>query len=173
MTYLEEKVIMKQSLFFILLSVMLVVPAMAEDMTMAKAQGDRIWITSATAAAGDQVTVDLMIENTMTEVDAVTLTLTYDTSKLQFVDWADGSLDPGWVMFNINEKNIGEISIGGFCVKTSIQKGSKGSLAQLNFKVKGDAAGYSYITLDKIRDDLEGFNYENGKIQVQGAALSQ
>ncbi|HPQ39270.1 MAG TPA: cohesin domain-containing protein [bacterium] len=164
---------MKRNLFFILLSVMIVVPAMAEDMSMVKAQGDRIWISSDTAAPGEQVTVDLMIENAMTEVDAVTLTVTYDTSKLQFVDWADGSLDPGWVMFNINEKNIGEISIGGFCVKTSIQKGSKGSLARLNFKVKSDADGYSYITLDKIRDDLEGFNFENGKIEVKGAALSQ
>ncbi|MBN1296249.1 hypothetical protein JXA80_05680 [bacterium] len=159
---------MKRILFFMLTVVMLVLPAMAETMNLT-AQGDRIWISSATAAAGDLVTVDLMIENAKTEVDAITLSISYDTSKLQFVDWADGELDPNWVMFNVNEKSIGEISVGGFCVKTAIQTGSKGSIARLNFKVKADVSGSGTISLDKIRDDVETFTSENGQITIAGA----
>ena len=91
----------------------------AEDAVLQEtsgSQGDRLWLTSASGAPGDVVTVDVMLETAATEVDAVTITLKYDTSKIQYVDWADGSLNPGWVMFNVNEKSDGEISIGGFCV---------------------------------------------------------
>ncbi|MCD4654116.1 cohesin domain-containing protein [bacterium] len=165
---------MKRNLCLVLLAVLLVVPVMAVDESkIDQAKGDRLWISSVDAVTGDQITVDLMLENAMTEVDAVTITLKYDASKLQFVDWADGTLDPGWVMFNINEKNNGEISLGGFCVKTAIKPGSKGSLARLNFKVKGEAGTYSYISFDKIRDDIAAFNYENGKIKIKGSGLKK
>jgi len=165
---------MKRNLFLLLLAVLLVVPALAADLAASgQINGDRIWISSTDAKQGDQITVDLMIENANTSVDAITINLKYDTTKLQFVDWADGMLDPGWVMFNINEKASGEIAIGGFCVKSAIKAGSKGSIARLNFKVKGEAGSYSYISFDKIRDDVAGFNYENGKIQIKGLTLKK
>jgi len=164
---------MKQSLVSVLMILLLVIPSFAADGEMVSQKGDRLWISSVDAAPGGMVTVELMLENGLTEVDAVTLSLKYDATKLQFVDWADGTLDPGWVMFNINEKTDGEISLGGFCVKSAIKVGSKGSLAKLNFKVKSEAGTSSYVSFDKIRDDIENFNYENGNVQVKAVAISK
>lgn len=164
---------MKRTLLPALLILLLVIPAFAGNETINQKQGDRLWISSAEAVTGEQITVDLMIENGVTDVDAITMTLKYDASKLQFVDWADGTLDPGWVMFNVNEKTDGVIHVAGFCVKTAVKAGSKGSLVQLNFKVKGELGTSSYISFDKLRDDIQGFNYENGKIQVKSAALKK
>ena len=163
---------MKRNLCVVLLALLLTLPAMAGKSEVV-AEGNRLWISSADAAPGGQVTVDLMIANSSVEVDAVTLEIKYDASKLQFVDWADGSLDPGWVMFNINEKTPGTIKIGGFCVKTAIKAGSKGSIAKLNFKAKGNAGDFGYISFDKISDDVQGFNYENGKVEIKAAALKK
>lgn len=162
---------MKKLFLVGLLALFTAFSALAADEALVKestgSQGDRLWLTAASGSPGDVVTVDLMIETAATEVDAVTISLKYDTSKLQYVDWADGSLNPGWVMFNINEKADGEISVGGFCVKTAIKPGSKGSIATLSFKVQSEASGEAaMITFDKIRDDVENFNFENGKVNI-------
>ncbi|MBN1880452.1 hypothetical protein JW823_10110 [bacterium] len=166
---------MKRISITILLTLIMVLPVLAENSAgsqeLSKPQGDRIWLTSASGAPGDVINIDLMIGNAMTEVDAVTITLKYDTSKLQYIDWADGSLNPGWVMFNINEKSDGEISVGGFCVKTAIKTGSEGSIASFSFKIKPEASGDALISLDKIRDDVQGFNFENGKIRIEAASV--
>ncbi len=161
---------MKRNLLLGFLTLVMVCSSMAVDEPLSsnssQPQGDRVWLTSASGAPGDVVMVDLMIQNTLTEVDAITINLKYDTTKLQYVDWADGTLNPGWVMFNINEKIEGEISIGGFCVKTAIKPGSQGSIATLSFKIKPEAGSEpALVSFDKIRDDIQGFNFENGKIE--------
>ncbi len=77
-------------------------------------------------------------------------------------------------MFNVNEKTEGEISIGGFCVKTAIKPGSQGSVATLSFKIKPEAGNEpALVSFDKIRDDIQGFNFENGKIEVAASMLKK
>jgi hypothetical protein len=137
-------------------------------------QGERIWITSASAAPGETVMLDVMLENPVTRIDAVTIRLTYDTGKLEYVDWGDGSLKPGWVMFNLNESSPGLINLGGFCVQTAIEPGSKGSIAQLSFRIKPDVdADSAFVSFEILRDDVQSFNYENGRIEIKRALKTQ
>lgn len=133
---------------------------------------DKLWLTSTEGAPDETVMVDVMIENAVTKVDAVTIRFRYDTTKLQYIDWEDGTLNPGWVMFNLNESEPGLIILGGFCIQTAIEPGNKGSLARLSFKVKPDAAGDpSFVKVDTLLDDVKDFNSENGKIEFKKAVL--
>lgn len=137
-------------------------------------QTDRLWLTSATAAPGESVIVEIMVENAVQKIDAVTIRLRYDTDKLQYMDWEDGTLNPGWVMFNLNESEPGLINLGGFCVQTAIEPGSKGSLARLSFKVKPEASGApGFITVEALRDDLQEFAFENGKVEFGKPVLGK
>jgi hypothetical protein len=139
-----------------------------------QSQADRLWLTSVTAAPGETVIVDIMVENAVQKIDAVTIRLRYDTDKLQYMDWEDGTLNPGWVMFNINESEPGLINLGGFCVQTAIEPGSKGSLARMSFKVKPEASGApGFITVEALRDDLKEFTFDNGKIDIGITALGK
>ncbi len=137
-------------------------------------QSERIWITSASGTPGETVMVDVMVENPVTRIDAVTIRFTYDTEKLEYVDWGDGSLEPGWVMFNLNESRPGLINLGGFCVQSAIEPGSKGSLARMSFRIKPDVEGDSaFVSFEVLRDDVQDFNYQNGKIEIKRAITKQ
>ncbi|MGB3974946.1 MAG: cohesin domain-containing protein [bacterium] len=169
---------MKRSLLIGLMVLFVVLPIVGADIAVSEEKiqsgADRLWLTSAEGGPGDTIMVDVMIENAVTKIDAVTMRFRYDTTKLQYVDWEDGTLNPGWVMFNLNESEPGLIVLGGFCIQTAIEPGSKGSLVRMSFKVKSDAAGGpSFVTVDTLLDDVKDFHSENGKIEFKKATLGK
>ncbi len=76
---------MKRNLLLGLLTLVMVCSSMAADEVLStnssQPQGDRVWLTSVSGAPGDVVVVDLMIQNAVTEVDAITINLNTDTDK--------------------------------------------------------------------------------------------
>ncbi len=128
---------------------------------------DWLWIDDTyTGCTGDQITVDVMMENNDTAVDAVTLQIDYDNSMLQYVSCSRGTLDPGWQMFDCNEPNPGEIYLLAFSLPSSqIATGSNGSIVHLVFDVTcsacmmGDSSSFVFAALE---DDVEHFNSDDG-----------
>jgi hypothetical protein len=131
------------------------------------ASGDSIWIgTEYCGDVGDQVDVDIILSTETVEIDAFTMTVLFDDSMLEFVEGIAGNLDPGWTMFGANEANPGEITVAGFSLPPNeIPVGSEGVLAILVFTVTCndcDEGDTSELILDNLRDDIIGFNSENG-----------
>lgn len=169
---MKRYLLMGLMLLFVALPIVSAEIAVSEEKIQSEV--DRLWLTSAEGEPGETVMVDIMIENAVTKVDAITAKFRYDSSKLQYIDWEDGTLNPGWVMFNLNESEPGLIIMGGFCIQTAIEPGSKGSLARLSFKVKPDADGApNIITVDTLLDDVKDFSSENGKIELKKAVLKK
>jgi hypothetical protein len=125
----------------------------------------RIWIESVSGARGDKISVNIMVENKLTPIDAFTLQMAYGTELLEFSDCIEGDLNPKWVMFNCNEPQKGVIRIGGFSAQTEIETNSKGSLIKLLFNVIGEprpTGNTCDIRFTQIQDDLEDFEPANG-----------
>ncbi len=131
---------------------------------------DLIWFENYSGKKGDRISADLMISNDKTPVDAFTIKIGYDKKKFKYIDWEDGSLDPGWMMLNANEAKTGEVTIGGFMLEGNLPAGSKGSLVKLVFEVTCEsctASDKADFTVNSMFDDIEYFNKRSGTFSFQ------
>ncbi len=128
--------------------------------------GDNIWILDATGCNGDVIEVDVMISNEFTAVDAFTFHFGYDTTVLEYVSCAPGTLDPGWTMFDCFESAPGDVTAGGFAMAPAeIPAGSIGSLVTLTFNVNCPLCvnfDVSNMVIISLHDDIVDFTPADG-----------
>ncbi|HPQ40344.1 MAG TPA: C25 family cysteine peptidase, partial [bacterium] len=119
---------------------------------------DVIWTENVSGSTGDQVTVDVWIDNPSTAIDVFTLSLVYDRAALSLSDVRIGGLDPEWIEFGWNESEDGRVTIAAYNtgMDYDIPAGSFGSLIKLTFSVHRDVP-HTAVTLLSVRDDLSGF----------------
>ncbi|MBN1880290.1 hypothetical protein JW823_09295 [bacterium] len=128
--------------------------------TPTPSMNDVIAISDAMGCTGDQIFVDVVMQNPVTEVDAFTMHVGYDTSMLSYVS-CTSVLEPsgGWTMFDCNEATAGDITAAGFAL-TAIPTGSDGILVRLTFNItcasciQGDQSDLAVLSLS---DDLSAF----------------
>ncbi len=120
----------------------------------------RVLVTDARGRLGDEVTIDIGVQQLPVAIDAFGLSLEYDPAVLDFVEdseqWVDLAED--WPFCDVNETTLGSLTIGGFN-PTAIPAGAVGSIVRLSFNVvcagcvDGDT---SELTLAELADDLAG-----------------
>jgi len=117
-----------------------------------------IWVENVSARAGQQVTVDLWLDNPTTAVDAFTLNLAYDRNVLNLADIRIGGLDPEWIEFGWNECRNGIVTVAAYNSgwDFSIPAGSYGTLVELTFTARYDVLNTG-VELLSVHDDLAGF----------------
>jgi len=126
--------------------------------------GGQLWLTDSSGCQNDSITISLMMNNTLTAVDAIGVHILYDTNVLQYVSTAYGTLNPGWMFFNSNEAIPGDVTLGAFTM-SAIPQGSNGSLAVLTFNVVCSSCYFgqtSAQTLFDAADDIATFTLTNG-----------
>ncbi len=128
------------------------------------AHANTLTVSDTSGCTSDTVTVTIMMANSTTPVDAFGLRLNYDSSALQYQSCSQGTLNPGWAVFNCNGSTAGLVVVGGFTM-SSIPAGSNGSLVTVTFTIlcgsctNGQTFG---MTLTNLVDDLVGFTVDNG-----------
>lgn len=163
---------MGKSLFMVgLLVTILTVGALAESAAVAKneavsgAEVEKLWIENVQGSTGDTVVVKLMIDNPATDVDAVTLDVTFDPKMLAFAEHKLGEMDPKWQMESAREVSPGVVRFVAFAVNSNIPKGSSGSMVELVFNVTCDtcnAKATSSLKIENIHDDIANFSLTEG-----------
>ena len=124
------------------------------------ADADLIWAGNVSGRAGEPVTVGILLDNPMTSVDAFTLNLGYDRTRMELEEIREGDLNPGWVDFGWNESQPGIVTVAaygsGLSDGAEIAAGSAGTLLEVSFRLTADCTDTA-VTLLSIHDDLSGF----------------
>jgi len=114
---------------------------------------------------GSQITIPVWVHSGEQPIDAFGIDIQFDSAVLSFVSADPGSLDPNWLMFQVQETAPGALRAGGFVLESNIPPNSSGSLVDLHFKVIADTNNAS-VTLLKPVDDLEKFQLNPGLVQA-------
>lgn len=107
------------------------------------------------------ITVSIIISGNTKEIRVFGLEVTFDTKMFQSQEVTNGSLTGSWAAGDGNEASPGTLRIGGFVGQgTSIAKNSNGALANIKFKVPGQAYGngqQSQACISQYTDDIYAF----------------
>ncbi len=125
--------------------------------------GDMIWIEDFSGCMGDMIEVNVMISNADTPVDAFGCYIHYDAGMLDYIECAEGDLDPGWVLFGCNEPEEGEIRTTAFAYPGVIPAGSNGSIITLTFQVTCWHCimnDQSIVSLSDLTADIDGWEQQ-------------
>ena len=96
--------------------------------------GPGVVVGDASGSNGNEIIVDVSLDSSPVDVDAIGLDLNYDTSVLTYVSCEAGDLTSGWVVIDCAENTPGTITLGGFN-PSPIAAGTSGSIARLRFQV--------------------------------------
>jgi len=111
------------------------------------------------------ITVFVSIKGNSDEIRVFGFEATFDTKMFQFQKLSKGSLTGDWAAVDGNEASPGELRGGGFTGGgTPIAKNSSGTLADLKFRVTGQAYGsgqQSQICIKNYTDDISAFKPES------------
>ncbi len=134
---------------------------------------DRIWVEDVSGAIGEQIAVNIMMENDFTPVSAFTFTIGFDPAMLDFSHCEPGELDPGWYLFGYNPPGPDTVTISGFSILgIQVPSGSSGHFATLYFNVTCSSCELndtSDIRIDDLQDDIAYFESFNGLFTFMGA----
>ncbi len=107
------------------------------------------------------VTVKIAIAGNTKEMRVFGLDLSFDVKMFQFQGVQGGSLTGSWAAVDGNEINPGSLKVGGFVGGgTPISEASRGTLAEIKFKVTGSEYGngqQSQLCTQQYTDDLTEF----------------
>ncbi|HPQ41893.1 MAG TPA: hypothetical protein PLV45_16110, partial [bacterium] len=127
---------------------------------------DSLICEDASGCDTDTVTISVLFSNPTTEVDAVTITMSFPDDILDFDSCAAGTVVPpgGWILFDCNDPSPNVLTIAGFAIDP-IPTGSSGILVYLNFTVNCPTCvegqtGLLDFTL--LEDDVSGFTSAPG-----------
>ncbi len=122
---------------------------------------NRLWLNEFSACMGETAEGVIEIAAETVAIDSITFDISFDPSALEFVSCEPGDLDPGWLMFNCNVNEPGNIRGGGFVLPAdALPPGATGAFIRLHFNVLcvGCAAGEAFpLDFVRLQDDLLGF----------------
>ncbi len=127
---------------------------------------DVIWVNDAAGCVNEEITVEIMIRNANTEIDALGFSLEFDSEMLELTDWEVVEQDLQWIMFGCNELEPGYLKFAGFAYPDYIPAGENRTLALLKFKVlSADCriGEQSALSLFDLKDDLTEFTAGAGR----------
>ncbi len=126
---------------------------------------DLVWLEDFSGCTGQTVNVDVMISNGDTAVDSFGFYMEYCTDMLQYVSCSEGTLDPGWEMFDCYEPESGEIRVAAFAYPNTIPAGNTGSIVTLTFMVACPACENDdecVLNFTNLSGDFTGWPNQSG-----------
>lgn len=117
-----------------------------------------LWTTTSYSPKTASYTLVIGLD-TANEVDAFTLSVTFDPTALVFVDSKAGELNPQWTMFDAAEAKPGLVKAAAFTTTSAISKAARGSLVILEFALTTELAVTQNpgFTVSQLLDDLSGY----------------
>ncbi len=119
-----------------------------------------IRVENVTGYMDDTVSVDIWLNNTTTPVDAFTLNIGFDHTRLDLLDLVPGDLNPDWTEFGWNVTEDGIVTVAAYTIGIDlldqIAAGSEGVLFSMTFALQADTDNTA-VELLSLHDDLQEF----------------
>jgi hypothetical protein len=131
---------------------------------LVESSASRMYPGSVKASPGEVISVPLLIDRPY-ELDAFGVQLRYPADQLEFIEVSRTSATEEWLVLDGAVLDEGLLSVGGFHTQCMTAQGPV-SVAQLDFTIRNDAIGESYLTLSEPTDDLLRVELGNAVVKV-------